>query len=232
MASINEIFKSRNIILELLNKQNYDVSGYQGSNLSEVNTMVDTEQMDMLLMKKNDSTTKTPPKKCYVKYHILKKSGKVISLGLVKIDNIMTYINDLMPLDENINDYQDDKKRENVLDKKDDLIIISKDEPNETLIKELKKLWEQNGIYVVVFSIKRLQFNILNHNLVPEHIILNKQEILEFKNKYKITNETQIPDINRFSPVALAIGMRPGDICKIVRNSRTAVNTEFYRVCV
>ena len=222
MTNINEIFKSREIVLELLKTQKYDISNYEGSSLSEVNSMFETELMDMLLHQNNDPNCDAPPKKCYVKYHISKTAGT--GLGLVKIDNINKYINDLMPGDENTGEI--------VLEKTDDLIIISKDEPNETLLKELKKLWEQTGIFVIVFSIKRLQFNILRHELVPEHIILNRDEVVEFKNKYKINDDTQIPDIGRFSPVALAIGMRPGDICKIIRDSRTAVETNFYRVCI
>lgn len=222
MTNINEIFKSREIVLELLKTQKYDISNYEGSSLSEVNSMFENELMDMLLHQNNDPNSVIPPKKCYVKYHISKTTGT--GLGLVKIDNINKYINDLMPGDDNTGEI--------VLEKTDDLIIISKDEPNETLLKELKKLWEQTGIFVIVFSIKRLQFNILRHELVPEHIILKSDEVVEFKNKYKIDDDTQIPDIGRFSPVALAIGMRPGDICKIIRDSRTAVETNFYRVCI
>ena len=45
-----------------------------------------------------------------------------------------------------------------------------------------------------------------------------------------LTNK-QIPDISRFSPVAQLIGIRPGQICKIYRYSKTAINTDFYRVC-
>ena len=48
------------------------------------------------------------------------------------------------------------------------------------------------------------------------------------KNKYHIKNDKQIPDISRFSPVALALGIRPGQMCKIIRPSRTAINSNFY----
>ena len=211
MTNINELFKSRQVILDMLKVQGYDISDYEGVSLSEVSTMRETDQMDMLLTKKDN------PKKCYVKYHFSKTTGK--DLGLVKIDHIESYKEDLMSSDKNFNN-------------SDDLMVISKDEPNDTLMKELKKLWEQERVFVVVFSIKRLQYNILEHNLVPQHTIMTQSEVVEFKDKYKITDDKQIPDIGRFSPVALAIGMRPGDICKIIRSSRIAIETPFYRVCV
>ena len=67
---------------------------------------------------------------------------------------------------------------------------------------------------------------------MPKHKVLSEQETLEFKKKYNITNDLQIPDISRFSPVSQVIGIRPGQICEITRASKTAVNSLFYRICV
>ena len=49
--------------------------------------------------------------------------------------------------------------------------------------------------------------------------------------KYAIDNPRQIPDICRFEPVALVLGMRPGNVCEVTRNSRTAINAKHYRIC-
>ena len=78
---------------------------------------------------------------------------------------------------------------------------------------------------------KRLQYNILDHVLVPPHTVLTKEEAVEIRRKYNIMTDRQMPDLSRFSPVAQLIGIRPGDICKIVRPSKTAIKTEFYRIC-
>tara|TARA_Y100001935_G_scaffold242644_1_gene233269 strand:+ start:545 stop:1165 length:621 start_codon:yes stop_codon:yes gene_type:complete len=200
-SEIQLIFKSRNILLDLLSEQGYDVNKYTGSSINEVNSMYQNKQMDMLLEKKD--------KKVYVKYHL----NKTLKLG-----NINDYIEDLIHLD-------------NVLEKKDDIIIIIKDEPNDSLLSVLSNLWLQDQIYVNVINIKRLQFNILNHILVPKHRVLNDEETNIFKQRYNISDNSQIPDISRFSPVAQVIGIRPGQICEITRNSKTAINTLFYRVC-
>ena len=44
-------------------------------------------------------------------------------------------------------------------------------------------------------------------------------------------NDNQIPDLSYFSPISIVMGIRPGDIVKIDRFSRTAINAVFYRIC-
>lgn len=200
-GNIVQVFKSRNIILDLLYRQGYDISKYEDPSMTEVHSMFQAKQMDMLLEKSN--------KKAYVKYHLAKTLRTV---------NIYEYIDDLFNL-------------EQILEKKDDLIIIIKDEPNEPLIKELKNIWEKDGILITVFNIERLQFNILDNEMVPPHRILSSQDANDIRTKYNITNDSQFPDISRFSPVAMAIAMRPGELCEITRSSKTAINSKFYRIC-
>ena len=118
------------------------------------------------------------------------------------------------------------------LQKTDTLFIIIKDEPNETLINELKHIWESEGIFIVIESIKRLQFNILDHALVPPHTILKETEVDDIMKRYNITDKVQFPDISRFDPVARVIGLRPGQVCKIIRPSKTSIEANYYRVCV
>jgi len=67
------------------------------------------------------------------------------------------------------------------------LIIIIKDEPNETLNRFIKDIWEHEKIYIRIININRLQFNILDHELVPKHSILkNQDEINKFIKDYNI----------------------------------------------
>lgn len=200
---IVKIFKSRNNLLDLLKEQGYNTSDYDSFSINEVNTMYQSKQMDMIV------SNETTGKKTYIKYHISKN---------LRHTNIYEYIDDLYNLEE-------------ILTKKDDLIIIIKDEPNEPLIKILKNIWEQDEIFIIVFNIDRLQFNILEHNLVPKHRPLTEIEAIEIKNKYNIISNDQIPDISRFSPVAQAIGLRPNQICEIIRPSKTSIFSKFYRIC-
>jgi DNA-directed RNA polymerase subunit H (RpoH/RPB5) len=208
---ISQIYKSRKIILELMEKQGYDVSGYANFSINEVNAMKQNNQLDMLLETKVDENTKgSKEKKIYIRYYLAKT---------IRPSNIHEMIDDLFILTE-------------TLKKEDTLYIVIKDDVNETLINELKHIWEKDGIFIIVENIKRLQFNILNHVLVPEHIVINDEEVKEVMTKYNITDKIQFPDISRFDPVSRAIGLKPGQICKIIRPSKTAITTTYYRVCV
>ena len=202
---IAQIYKSRLTIISHLKTQGYDTSNYENFGINEVNIMYTSKQLDMLLKKNDENDTKT-----YVKYHPLNK--------ILSVKNIREYIDDLFELEE-------------VLKKNDNLIIIIKDEPNETLQKILRNIWEQDKIFIIILNINRLQYNVLEHELVPPHRVLNDIEEERFREKYNITDDKQIPDISRFGPVAQAIGIRPGQICHIIRPSKTAITSNFYRIC-
>ena len=94
---------------------------------------------------------------------------------------------------------------EEVLTKKDTLMIVVKDEVNETLTNTVKHIWESEKIFIILQPLKRLQFNILDHTLVPPHRILSESEKTNIKKRYNIINDNQFPDILRFDPVAPTI---------------------------
>jgi DNA-directed RNA polymerase subunit H (RpoH/RPB5) len=208
---ISSVYKARKTILELMDKQGYNIDDYVNFSINEVNSMKQNNQLDMFLEKKTEDSSNIKRKnKIYIRFYLTK---------MIRPANIQEMIDDLFNLEE-------------ILTKEDTLFIIIKDEVNETIINELKHIWEKDGIFIVIENIKRLQFNILNHSLVPEHTIMNEKEVQEVMKKYNIKNKMEFPDISRFDPVARVIGLRPGDICKIIRPSKTAITTEYYRVCI
>jgi DNA-directed RNA polymerase subunit H (RpoH/RPB5) len=205
-GTITTIFKSRQTLLKLLQAQKFNIKDYEEFSINEVHVMYNNKQLDMLMSSDDNIENK---KKVYVKYHLAKTLPR---------QNINDYIDDLFNL-------------EQVLSKGDTLIIVIKQEPHEPLLNILRQIWEQDGIFIVVYNLERLQFNLLEHSYVPNHVIMNETEISEMKQKYNIKNDLEIPEISRFDPVAMAIGMRPGDICKIVRPSKTAITAIYYRLC-
>lgn len=78
---------------------------------------------------------------------------------------------------------------------------------------------------------KETNINILKHELVPEHTILNEEEKKALIEKYKIA-ETQLPKIFTSDVVVKAIGAKKGDVIKIKRKSLTAGKTVYYRLVV
>lgn len=207
---ISTVYNSRKNVLELMEKQGYNIEDYSNFSINEVNSMKSNNQLDMLLEKKEEDSITKRKNKIYIRYYL----GKSI-----RPTNLQEMIDDLFNLEE-------------ILKKEDTLFIIIKDEINETLTNELKHIWERDGIFIVIESIKRLQFNILNHTLVPKHIVIPEKEVLEIMKKYNITDKIQFPDISRFDPVSRAIGLRPGQVCKITRYSKTAIETFYYRICI
>lgn len=206
---ISSVYNSRRNLLKLLQYQGYNTKDYDNFTNSEVNAMFQNKQLDMLL-EKNEEDIKTKRKgKIYIQYYLAK---------ILRPQNIQEIVDDLFNLDE-------------VLTKEDTLMIITKDEANDTLISNIKHIWEQDGIFIVIQCIKRLQFYILDHILVPPHRILSDEETKQVKIKYNITDNTQFPDISRFDPVASAICIRPGQVCEIIRPSKTAILAPYYRIC-
>jgi DNA-directed RNA polymerase subunit H (RpoH/RPB5) len=201
---ILNVYKSRQNILDILKLQGYDVSDYESFSINEIDAMLNNNQLDMLI--ENPETKQ----KSYIKYY----SSKQIRPNV--LDEI---IEDLYYI-------------ENFLEKKDNLIIITDDEPNDSILTKVRYLFDHDGIFVIIHNIKRLQYNMLEHILVPSGIVLSNEEKEKFMKIYNIKNDQQLPEISRFDAQALIMCIRPGDITKFTRKSITSLESIYYRICV
>lgn len=205
---ILQIYNSRKNVLEILsNKGKYDISEYDGFSINEIDAMYATEQLDMLLTKEDKEYNVS---KTYVNYFL---KGNLTDSSLRPI------IEDLYTLTD-------------TLSKNDCLLIIYDGEPTDSLQTHLDHLFKKDGTFVVVINIKRLQFNILDHFLVPHMDILTTLEKEKVFQQYNITDPSQMPEISRYDPQALVMCIRPGEVCKITRKSPTSMNSTYYRICV
>ena len=212
--AITQIYKSRMNILNILESiYGYDISDYSGFSINEIDAMIQNDQLDMLLTHKkseDEDSPKIPIHKTYIKY---------VVTGALNTNMITTLVDDLYVMSD-------------TLTPKDCLCIIYEGEPNDTLTNYLNYIYEQSGTFVVIHNLKRLQFNILEHSLVPKVTILTNEEVDVLKKKYVVEQMSQFPEISRYDPQALAICLRPGQVCKFLRNSPTAMVSPYYRVCV
>lgn len=204
---ISRLYASRNILLDLLQRQGFEISEYTDFSIHELNTMYVNDQMDILLSKREDLLS---TEKVYVKYHISKT---------MRANNVDDYVEDIF-------------ETEKILDKTtDQLIIIIKDNVNDTLINKMRTIYDKSGYYVNIFQIKTLLFNPLDNVLVPPHRILSADEKSKVDKTYNIMDNKQYPEISRFDPISMAIGLRPGQLCEITRASKTAIVSYYYRMC-
>jgi len=201
---IESIYKSRKTLITYLSHPvngGHNCDDYDEFSVSEVSAMVMNTSLDLYL--------ESSHRKAYVKYYID---------NTIRPNVIYDLIEELY-------------HTECLLEKEDDLILVIKDEPNDTLVKTLKSIWDQDGIYIAVFSIKQLLFNVLEHTYVPEHIRLTDDEKTDVYEEYNISNDSQIPEISRFDPVACAIFLRPSQVCKIKRFNKSSFIQLYYRIC-
>ena len=199
------VYKSRKNILTILSAQGYNVDDYESFSFNEIDSMFSNNQLDMLI--ENSDTNQ----KAYIKYYPSKQ---------IRPNNLDEIIEDLYYI-------------ENVLEKKDNLIIITEDEPNDSILSRIKYLFDHDGIFVVIHNIKRLQYNMLEHNLVPKCNVLKEDDKIDFMKEYNISNaKIQLPEISRFDPQALVMCIRPGEVAKFTRKSITSLESEYYRICI
>ena len=206
---ISKIYKSRNILLEILKDRGYSVDDYTDFSVTEVQAMYNNKELDMLLEHSTQKNSNDENKKLYVKYHLTTRLGS---------SHIYDYVDDLFDIEE-------------VLTSEDDLIIISKDKTNQTIRDLVEQLFIKDKKFVNIYNFHDYLFNVLDHEMQPTFRILNNDEKQEIMKRYNIVKDKEFPDVSRFDPVSQAIGVRPGQLIEITRSSPTAVKSLYYRIC-
>ena len=75
------------------------------------------------------------------------------------------------------------------------------------------------------------KLNVLKHVMVPDHSVMNDEEVTNLLSFYKITNE-QLPKVYHDDPAVKTIGAKVGDVIRITRTSHTAGRAESFRLVV
>ena len=219
MINLNNahIFRSRGVILDLLSRRGYDVEPYKHFSFEDIASMMS------IIREKNMKNVQTPldmvckhseeDKYIHVRYNFSTK---------LKISNVEKTIEAMV-------------KEEVFKTENDELIIIIDDKiSNEVLFdNQLDGLYKkmEGKYFTQVFNLSKLVINIMEHELVPEHRIINEDEKRTLLLKFDISSLTQLPIILKTDPVAKFLGMKRGDVCEIKRPSETSGISTIYRFC-
>jgi len=212
---IDNIYRSRMTLLDILEARGYDVDIYRKFSPAEATAAAAASSLAALnftASKKGDAT-----KKCDVRY------------ANVTRPKLETFFDDIADADsENVE----------VVVMIDTHVINThhlcalkqymklKEEPNQTGEKVRRKL------RVSFFCIDMLVVNPLKHVLVPKHEIVPEKDHKELMASMYITAKSKFPEIKfHLDPIARCIGAIPGDIIKITRPSASSGQSIMYRVC-
>ncbi len=75
------------------------------------------------------------------------------------------------------------------------------------------------------------KLNVLKHVMVPDHSVMNEDDVRELLSLYKITYE-QLPKVYHDDPAVKTINAKVGDVVRITRSSHTAGRAESFRLVV
>ncbi len=193
-----------------LKEMGYDCSSYDHFSMEELDILQKNDGLDFMVVKGKE--------KCYVKYMTEDANTKNPANSVKKL-NISNIIEDMF-------------MQEGILVEKDTLVLITNEYSVDSIHKALKNIWELKHLYVVLFDLKQLQMNVLKHKLVPKHVKLNDAEKKDLYHTLNIEEDSQLPEISRFDPVAKTLFMRPGEVCRITRFDKISFTNDYYRVCV
>ena len=229
MASLKQeqlkeyIYTSRKVILDMLKIRGFNTDSYNSYSKDDLNNLFEQANskmmlseeigaLDILVEKTNENKEK---EQLFVKYRLDKfkktktQEQQIIDIynkSLLKSDTlIIIYLEDIY--------FKTNKKESNV----------------ELFIDDIYSNYEY---FVQLYGIRNLLFNITDHYTIPQHILLTKKQQKDLYIKYNIKDHSNFPTIRREDPVAKFIGLRPGEICKIIRPSQTNIYSDFYRICV
>jgi DNA-directed RNA polymerase I, II, and III subunit RPABC1 len=107
-------------------------------------------------------------------------------------------------------------------------IIIIPGKPTQQAKQKLQEISKE--LPIEIFTVSELVVNITEHELVPKHILLSEKDKKLLLDKYKIKDPNQLPKILLSDPVARYLGLKRGDVVKIIRKSETAGKYITYRI--
>lgn len=158
-------------------------------------------------------------------------STTVIVFALTK-DLMSLFMKDIVFANKN----SDTEKLIEKYSKKQNIILIINDDvltsQNKKQMKDFDELLQKHTGTFQYFHVRNLLYDPTKHKLVPKHIKLTSEEVMEMMEKYILQNKSQLPYILQDDAIARWIGLRTGDVVRIERYNNNSGLSFYYRVCV
>ena len=215
---IDNIYRSRMTLLDILEHRGYVVDAYRKFSPAEataavaVATAKNFPSLNFKVFKKEDNT-----RVCDVRYTTFtRQMADEFFNDIEDANSELTEVVVMMPIPTVVLHHTVALKQ----------YMKMKEEPNEKGEKVRRKL------RVSFFSIDTLVVNPMKHVLVPKHEIVPEDQHKTLMSSMYITSKSKFPEIKfHGDPIARCIGAVPGDIVKITRPSASSVEAIMYRVC-
>jgi DNA-directed RNA polymerase subunit H (RpoH/RPB5) len=242
------IYKSRGVILDMLQVRNCDVSSYQGQTRDELNILYqqhgnkgnsEVDTLDIIVPRKGLEAPSTDeaatPEDSESEPSLSNDStGGGLDIELRDYQIMVKYLTNSKVRNQNIITCIDEIYEKEIIGENDVLVIITRDKVTYQGVLEeyINRLHYRDGKYVQILWLNHLQFNITKHDLVPSYRIMLEKEKKELLDKLYLETYKDLPFILITDPMARYYGVRVGQVCEIIHNNNTNGKNKFYRLCV
>jgi DNA-directed RNA polymerase I, II, and III subunit RPABC1 len=208
MSLSKKLYSSRHTILEMLQDRGIDISNYENFSQEELEIMFNkVEGKPSAELSPIDMIF--PESKTVVKY--VKK--------ILRVKEIRGFVQEML-------DEAPFEGEWNLI-----VILFNNLKTEEELELFYENILKTSGIFVQMFSIDKLTFNVTKHELVPKHELITEEEKDTLMKRYNLESEDQLPIIKKTDPVAKYLGLKAGQVCRIIRRSETYGSYINYRLC-
>ena len=204
---ISKIKLARNTVCEMLEDRGYELEGIKekikGMNTQETKELLNNNDLDINVVHKDNKDNLLT-----VKFFL--KGKKKLNESDLKRESALV---------------SESLGFGNIYKGTPNIIMISREKPPSNVYNVITAEPYKN---VQIFRLSELLFNPTKHALVPKHTLLNNEEAKDIC-LFTKSDRKDFPKINKDDPIAKYYGMKPGDICRIERNSETSGISYFYR---
>ena len=204
MSLLEKLYKSRNIIIEMMEERGYNMNDFKNYSINEIELMYSNHSKS----NKDISPLDIKVNNVYIKYILTPK---------IRISNIINLLNSI----------------KDSFDEGDTIILILNDKiSSENSIEEyFSTLYKNDKLFVQYFDIDSITFNVSKHELVPKHTILSEDEQESLIKSLYIKDIKKLPKIKKTDPISKYHGIKKGQVFKIERPSETSGLYNYYRLC-